>query len=132
MFSFARQVGAQSPEVGGQAHANVTTQQQRQTGLHLGSERQAMAMEEHWQLIQEERVVRDAENQTAAGNLADDVAAPPPAQSSGSSRARRAPRQRKGEKLYQFMGRPVLHFADCGQADVPRVQETGSMCRLCG
>lgn len=130
VFSFARQVGAQSPEVGGPVNVNDVSQQQQQAGLHLGREHQAMAVEEPWQLIQEERVVRDAENQTVAGTLTSNVEAPPPA--GGSSRARRAPRQRRGEKLYQFSGRETLHFADCGVAEVHRMRDVGTLCRLCG
>ena len=138
VFSFVRQVGAQSPEVGGPVNVNDPPQQQvggpvnvngppqqqQQAGLHLGREHQVMAVEEPWQLIQEERVVRDAENQTA------NVEAPPPA--GGSTRARRALRQRRGEKLYQFRGRETLHFADCGLAEVHRTQDVGTLCRLCG
>ena len=93
VVQFARQVGAQSPEVGGPANVNDPSQQQQQAGLHLGREHQAMAVEEPWQLIQEERVVRDAENQTVAGTLTSNVEAPPPA--GGSSRARKAPRTKR-------------------------------------
>ncbi len=92
--------------------------------------------DEPWQLITGEKETSDADTQTIATTLMEPP--PPPltdvaSSSSSSSEAwNRFSRSRKGAKIWRFSGKPVVHFSDCAKANLPGMEDAGTICKLCG